>query len=163
LTLEEQSTGSFRGRIDRVDFSPDGSRLRVIDYKTGIVEGQPDGFGGGTTLQLPLYLLASCRIWKQADIEKSWAEYDSVSRKGKFKRLLFHGENWEEKEKTLKKIIQIISQGILEGTFFPWREEDRSCDYCDFQTLCEQGTSALFRRKRNDHRAAAFLEMRDIP
>ena len=163
LTLEGRSTVSFRGRMDRVDFSLDGSRLRVIDYKTGFVEGPADGFGGGTTLQLPLYLLASCRIWKQADIEKSWAEYDSVSRKGKFKCLLFHGENWTEKEKTLKKIIQIISQGILEGTFFPCREGDRSCDYCDFKTLCEQGTSALFQRKRTDPRTAAFLEMKNIP
>jgi len=163
LTLEGQSTVSFRGRIDRVDFSLDGSRLRVIDYKTGIVAGQADGFSGGTTLQLPLYLLASCRIWKQADIEKSWAEYDSVSRKGKFKHLLFRGENWMEKEKTLKKIIRIIAQGILEGTFFPFREGDRSCDYCDFQALCEQGTNALFQRKRNDPRTAAFLEMKSIP
>jgi ATP-dependent helicase/nuclease subunit B len=163
LTLEGQSTVSFRGRIDRVDFSPDGSRLRVIDYKTGIVEGQPDGFGGGTALQLPLYLLASCRIWSRVDIEKSWAEYDSVSRKGKFKRLFFNGKHWTEKENTLKKIIQIISRGILEGTFFPCRQEDRSCDPCDFKTLCEQGTSTLFQRKRNDPRAAAFLEMREIP
>ena len=163
LPLEGQSTVSFRGRIDRVDFSLDGSRLRVIDYKTGFVEGQPDGFSGGTALQLPLYLLASCRIWRQADIEKSFAEYDSVSRKGKFKRLLFHGENWGEKEKTLKKIIQIIAQGILTGAFFPCREEDRSCDSCDFQTLCEQGTGVLFQRKRNDPRVAAFMEMKKIP
>lgn len=163
LDLEGRSTVSFRGRIDRVDFSLDGSRLRVIDYKTGIVEGKPDGCGGGTTLQLPLYLLASCRIWKQADIEKSLAEYDSVSRKGKFKRLLFLGANWAEKEKTLIKIIEIISQGILKGTFFPFREGERSCDYCDFRILCEQGTNALFQRKRNDPRAAAFLEMRNIP
>ena len=163
LTLEGRSTVSFRGRIDRVDFPPDGSRLRVIDYKTGFVEGEEDDFCGGTSLQLPLYLLASCRIWKQADIEKSWAEYDSVSRKGKFKRILFHGENWKEKEKTLKKIVQTISQGILEGTFFAFREGDRGCASCDFQTLCEQGTAALFQRKKSDPRAAAFLKMRAIP
>jgi len=162
LNLEEGSTVSFRGRIDRVDFSRDGSHLRVIDYKSGIVEGQPDGFSGGTALQLPLYLLAAWRIWKQADIEKSWAEYDSVSRKGKFKRLLFRGENWMEKEKILKKIIQIISHGIQEGTFFPFREGDRSCDSCDFKPLCEQGTKVLFQRKRNDPRAAAFLKMKEI-
>jgi ATP-dependent helicase/nuclease subunit B len=163
LSLEGRSTVSFRGRIDRVDFSPDASCLRVIDYKTGNVEGRQDGFSGGTALQLPLYLLASCRIWKEADIEKSFAEYDSVSRKGRFKRLQFLGENWPEKEKTLKKIIHIISRGILEGTFFPYREEDGSCDFCDFRALCEQGTDALFQRKRTDPRAKPFLEMKTIP
>ncbi len=163
LTLEDGTSVSFRGRIDRVDFFPEGKGLRVIDYKTGRLPGQEDGFCGGTTLQLPLYLMAACRIWKEADVEKSWAEYCSVSRKGKFGRVLFRGENWTGKEKTFIRIIRTISQGIAEGTFFPFREAARDCGYCDFQNLCEHGVDVLFQKKSKDPRAAAFLKMKEIP
>jgi CRISPR/Cas system-associated exonuclease Cas4 (RecB family) len=149
--------------MDRVDFSPARDSLRVIDYKTGKLQGAEDGFCGGTTLQLPLYLLAACRIWKEADLEKSWAEYCSVSRKGNFARLPFHGDRWEEKEGTLKKILETISHGIREGTFFPFREKDRNCGYCDFKNICEHGVDVLFEKKKKDPRAKAFLEMREIP
>jgi ATP-dependent helicase/DNAse subunit B len=163
LALKDGTSISFRGRIDRVDFSPEGKSLRVIDYKTGKLQGEEDGFCGGTTLQLPLYLMAACQIWNQADIEKSWAEYYCVSRKGEFERLLFRGERWKENEITLKRIIEIISRGIVEGTFFPMEEDDRKCGYCDFKNLCEHGVGVFFERKKSDPRAAAFLEMREIP
>ena len=162
LPLEDGTAISFRGRIDRVDVSPEGNGLRVIDYKTGSLRGQEDGFCGGTTLQLPLYLMAACRIWKEVDMEKSWAEYCSVSRKGKFGRIPFHGQNWTEKEKTLTGIIRTISRGITEGIFFPFQEAARDCGYCDFQNLCEHGVGVLFQKKLKDPRAAAFLEMKKI-
>ena len=68
--------------------------------------------------------MAACQIWKQADIEKSWAEYYSVSRKGKFKRLPFPGEGWKDNETTLKNRRNHFP-GDLEGTFFPIQEEPR--------------------------------------
>jgi hypothetical protein len=163
LALEDGTAFSLRGRIDRVDFSPARDLLRVIDYKTGKLPGVEDGFCGGTTLQLPLYLMAACRIWKEADLEKSWAEYCSVSRKGKFARLPFRGDRWEEKERNLKKILETISRGIKEGTFFPVREKNGDCGYCDFKNLCEHGVDVLFEKKMKDSRAEAFLKMREIP
>ena len=114
-------------------------------------------------LQLPLYLMASGQIWKHLDLEQSLAQYVSVSRKGKFKRLLFRGGSWPDKEKKLRKIIQTISRGILEGTFFPLQQDERSCGYCDFKNICEHGTSVLFQRKKSDPRAQNFLEMMEIP
>jgi ATP-dependent helicase/DNAse subunit B len=163
LALEDGMGFFLRGRMDRVDFSPERDALRVIDYKTGKLQGEEDGFCGGTTLQLPLYLMAACRTWKEADLEKSWAEYCSVSRKGKFARIPFHGDGWEEKEANLKKILETISRGISEGTFFPYRENNQGCSFCDFRNLCEHGVDVLFEKKKKDPRAAAFLEMRDIP
>jgi ATP-dependent helicase/DNAse subunit B len=163
LGLEDGTAFSLWGRMDRVDFSPARDSLRVIDYKTGKLQGGEDGFCGGTTLQLPLYLMAACRIWKEADLEKSWAEYSSVSRKGKFARIHFYGDRWREKEGNLKKILGTISRGIREGTFFPFREKDQNCGYCDFKNLCEHGVDVLFEKKKKDPRAAAFLEMRQIP
>ncbi len=162
LALGDGSSIFFRGRIDRVDSSPDGTSLRVVDYKTGRLNGKEDGFCGGTTLQLPLYLLAASRMWKESDIEKSWAEYHSVSRKGGFRRLLFRGEGWEAKESTLKKILETISRGIAAGTFFPFQEDRRDCRYCDFRMVCEYGVGVLFEKKKNDSRAADFIGMREI-
>jgi len=163
LTLDDGTVVSFRGRIDRVDLSPEEKYLRVIDYKTGKVQGEEDGFCGGTTLQLPIYLMAAWQIWSQANREKSWAEYYTISREKKFKRLLFRGEKWAEKEKALKKIVHTITRGIAEGTFFAYSGDGRNCGYCDFSRLCEQGADVLFERKKNDPRAATFLEMRRIP
>jgi ATP-dependent helicase/DNAse subunit B len=163
LTQEDGTAFSLRGRMDRVDFSSARDSLRVIDYKTGKLQGEGDGFCGGTALQLPLYLLAACRTWKEADLEKSWAEYCSVSRKGRFARIPFHGVGWKEKEANLKKILETISRGIREGTFFPLREIGGSCGWCDFKGLCEHGVDVLFEKKKKDPRAAAFLEMREIP
>lgn len=163
LSLEDDTVVFLRGRIDRVDWSAGGERLRVVDYKSGKIRGEEDGFGGGGSLQLPLYLLAARQIWSRVNLEKSWAEYYSVNREQNFKRVFFRGEGWEEKEKTLKKIVGTIGRGIASGLFFPVPEDERKCRYCDFGRLCERGADVLFERKKNDPRARAYLEMRDIP
>ena len=67
--LDDRRTISFKGRIDRVDTSPDGSLALVYDYKTGsdkkytnlekdAVSTGKDPFDGGRLLQLPVYALA---------------------------------------------------------------------------------------------------------
>ena len=45
------------GKVDRVDEC--GDLVRVIDYKTGSVDADPDKYYAGVKLQLPLYLLAA--------------------------------------------------------------------------------------------------------
>src|SRR5581483_11599982 len=53
--------GNFRleGFMDRVDLSPDGKGLRVVDYKSGSKEGfKKDSVKEGTKIQMPLYLWA---------------------------------------------------------------------------------------------------------
>jgi hypothetical protein len=113
LVLGDGSSISFRGRIDRVDSSPDGTSLRVVDYKTGKLSGKEDGCGG-TTLQLPLPP-GRVQDLKDSVVEKSWAEYQSVSRKGVSSVSCFE-EGWEEKESALKGILETIS-GDRGGTF----------------------------------------------
>ncbi|MGQ9694656.1 MAG: PD-(D/E)XK nuclease family protein [Thermodesulfobacteriota bacterium] len=152
----------FRGRIDRVDFSQGGEKVRIIDYKTGKLFGQEDGFSGGCTLQLPLYLWAARQIWPTMDLSQSWAEYYSLSRRQKYKRLTFQGKNWGEKEKILKEIIQTIKEGIAQGIFFPAPARKEACSYCDFERVCEPRRDVIFTRKKGDPRAAAFLRMREI-
>ncbi|MGB9699944.1 MAG: PD-(D/E)XK nuclease family protein [Thermodesulfobacteriota bacterium] len=152
----------FRGRIDRVDFSKGGEKVRIIDYKTGKLYGQEDGFSGGCTLQLPLYLWAALQIWPNIDLSQSWAEYYCLSRREEYERLTFSGQNWAEKEKILKEIVQIIEEGIGQGIFFPAPAKKEACPYCGFERVCEHGRDVILARKKGDARAAAFLRMREI-
>ncbi len=46
-----------RGRIDRIDGTPDGQGRFVLDYKSGGIPS-PSAIGTAEGLQLPLYLLA---------------------------------------------------------------------------------------------------------
>ena len=57
LQLSNGRVVLLRGRVDRVDRSPDGL-LRVIDYKTHGKPFDPAGVYDGELLQLPLYLCA---------------------------------------------------------------------------------------------------------
>ncbi|MBR5137223.1 MAG: PD-(D/E)XK nuclease family protein [Clostridia bacterium] len=54
----EKGTVYLSGKIDRVDMmeTPEGSKLRVMDYKTGSVKLVAEDIYYGTSLQLPLYL-----------------------------------------------------------------------------------------------------------
>ncbi len=152
----------FRGRIDRVDFSKGREKVRIIDYKTGKLYGQEDGFSGGCALQLPLYLWAARQIWPNIDLSQSWAAYYCLRRREEYKRLTFQGQNWGEKEKILKQIVQTIEEGIIQGLFFPAPARKEACPYCDFERVCEQGRDIIWARKKGDARAVAFLSMREI-
>lgn len=162
MELTEGVSILFRGRIDRLDFSANRERVGIIDYKTGKLSGREDGFSGGRNLQLPIYLWAAKKIWPEIDLNQSWAEYYCLNRREETKSLLFRGENWEEKEKTLKEIVKTIAKGISAGNFFPAPSKKEDCRFCDFQRVCEHGTDVLFIRKKGDPRAEAFLKMRGI-
>jgi ATP-dependent helicase/DNAse subunit B len=51
---------AISGRIDRVDSTPDGGRLFVLDYKSGVIPTTAE-IGRAEGLQLPLYMLALAR------------------------------------------------------------------------------------------------------
>jgi RecB family exonuclease len=67
VTIEVGGTEiRLRGRIDRVDISPDGKRIRVVDYKTGKGNRQTGieaKIEKGHALQLPIYALAAGSIF----------------------------------------------------------------------------------------------------
>ncbi len=56
----ETANGSvkLRGKIDRVDMTADKALLRIVDYKSSEHKINRDSITAGTTLQLPLYMLA---------------------------------------------------------------------------------------------------------
>jgi RecB family exonuclease len=74
----------LRGRVDRIDITPDGLRAWVIDYKTGSLrdakESKADPLLAGKKLQLPVYLAAV------PDVADARALYWYITQKGGFNR-----------------------------------------------------------------------------
>jgi RecB family exonuclease len=149
------------GTIDRLDHGSGGA-FRVIDYKTGSGSGLPrDGnLKGGQALQLPLYLLAGAMILG-ADPASGVAAYHLVSRRGRFKRIAFSGEDLAARRGDLDQVLDRIAGGIADGDFHPEPSEN-TCRYCDYRDLCDVGRVRIAARKAGDPSRASFAAMREI-
>lgn len=153
---------SVRGRIDRIDMSDDGRRLRVIDYKTGKIEQNDNQWAGGTALQLPIYLLAAARIFERDSLAGVEARYVSV-RTGGRRRVAFHGGFLEENRDLFDRILATVVGGVRDGRYFAFTGQ--YCDYCDVALAClpRRAAETLFQRKCADGTAAAFLSLKGVP
>jgi len=145
---------TMRGRVDRVDRTPDGARAWVIDYKTGglwdyerMMKG--DVLDGGKKLQLPTYLGAA------GDAAEAQALYWFISRKGGFKQIPFDAspENIERFKQTVEAIVLGISAGAFPAE--SGKENDRhggweNCSYCDFDRICSRRRDEEYAAKSAD-------------
>lgn len=154
----------LKGRIDRIDLSEDQREGIVIDYKTGMARHKNNSFMGGQSLQLPIYIFVAEHLLMdhlKIDVALDSAEYFYVTKKGDFKRKYFDKSGWEQKLETLKKIIQIISDGIERGVFFQV-DDETICRYCDYSLICGTAIDLKFQRKKNDPLIKSYLEMSEI-
>jgi hypothetical protein len=132
---------AFRGKIDRVDQTADGSHV-VYDYKTG----RGDHYRGldadpvleGTTLQLGLYAEA---VRHRLGADRVHSSYWMVSDAGGFKR---RGYEWTaDRRARFVDVVAAITDGIEAGTFpmrsgpynLFFRQHD-NCRHCAFDSLC---------------------------
>jgi ATP-dependent helicase/nuclease subunit B len=155
---------SFQGRVDRVDISPDRSRFRVIDYKTGKARPgyRENTVNGGRALQLPIYLLAASELldipWRN-----SAAEYFFPTRRGDFRRVTMTGawmdEHWEEFTSLLSSLSSSIESGLFMQIPDLERYREHNCRICDFESICTVNVRTIARRKRVDPRAARFRRL----
>lgn len=143
--MPDGSQFGFRGLIDRVDISPDGSSALVLDYKTGSkrpYEGlESDPIDKGQRLQLAVYSLAAQgRLGPDADVR---AAYWFTTTRGDF--TLVPGQPVridEDTEKRFEDGISTIVSGISRGLFPAnpggpgWQSEFEHCGFCDFDSLC---------------------------
>ena len=153
----------FRGRVDRLDFTP-GQRFRVVDYKTGSGWGLPKKqgmLGGGTALQLPIYLRAGGMILEM-DAAGGEAAYHLVSRAGQLRRIAFTGDDLMARADDLEAVLQRIGDGIASGDFHAEPDPQKACRYCAFDGLCDVGRGRQRNRKAADERAVSFDRMQDI-
>jgi ATP-dependent helicase/nuclease subunit B len=155
------------GRIDRLEWSSDGSRMRVIDYKSGSTWGAPeeDQVAGGKALQLPLYLLAAGQLLSRSP-ESGVGQYFYATRRGDFKRSEFHGGALAPDRADVPGLLHSLLQAIRGGDFHPESGKDKNgkdnkdnCKYCAFDRLCDSSRVKLRERKAQDPRAKAFVEL----
>jgi len=135
----------IRGRIDRIDITPDGSFL-IYDYKSGSQHPKAKDIEAGTALQLPLYLLAFGQITGshgigggyytiRREVDRSIVLADSAAKDLMVSRPRvsadFAGVITHSRECTFAYI-----DGIRNGCFPLPREEECPNKYCEFKRIC---------------------------
>ena len=153
-------TVKFRGQVDRVDISEDGSRVIVYDYKSGgnssYTKLDSDPVKKGTKLQLPLYSKAVAEKYPEAEIQASyWFVRESSS---ELKPSPSDYES-EKAENALTAAVETIVEGIDSGVF-PARpgglaswgggsESYENCLFCEYSRVCPKSKSRLWNSKKN--------------
>ena len=140
----------FMGYVDRIDRSHAG-QVWVVDYKTGRpaeIDGA-DPLGGGTRLQLPVYLLAA-----EGAVEAT-AVYWYITARGGFQQARYTAS--AVATEVFARTVAAIGAGVASGAFPPvpgafdehW-SEFANCGRCDFTRICSRARGDDFARK-SDH------------
>ncbi len=153
----------LRGRVDRIDRSPDGTRAWVIDYKTGSARDfekmADDPLLGGQKLQLPVYLSAA------GQAKEPVALYWFITHKGGFQK--FRYERTPESNERFERTLEAILAGIGSGSFPAVSDEEdefygkhANCRFCDFDRICSRRREYEFVAKQDDPAVAPWLAVR---
>jgi RecB family exonuclease len=151
-------SGALRlnGRIDRINWDPQRSHFRVVDYKTGKRKAaKPGELKGGLLLQLPLYALAAARLLG-IDPTAGAAAYVYPTRKGEFKIDEWTAENLAARHDEVLALIDAIVTSARRGDFII-APSDNACDYCPFKGICPGSWGGYAERKPNDDRLAHLV------
>jgi hypothetical protein len=167
----------FRGAVDRIDRSLDGSRLVVLDYKTGSAWGYDvvdpahadhDIVARGTLLQLPIYAAAARAAFPgAAQVE---AYYWFIGQRGAIE--LLGGVIDDGAQKRFGSVMRTIADGI-EGGVFParpgeevWRpsigQTHENCMYCDYDKLCPTGRGEQWVTLRQRDELRDYVELAEL-
>lgn len=177
VRLDDGRQVRMRGYIDRVDAAPDGSRLRVVDYKTGkpisaSLKGNPfedDRFVGGTKLQLAAYALAARRHFGSVP---TVAEYWYLSERWRFKR-----EGYEVTDEVIDEFRDVLSRIVtgIEAGLFPARPGEEiyhplrggytyaHCAYCPYDRVCPVDRADAWERHRSDPALQGYTSLSEAP
>ncbi len=148
----------LQGFIDRVDEARDGSAFRVVDYKTGSDTGFSDQkLKAGTKLQLPFYLWALQQMRPEKPAQT--ALYEFITRKGKYRQVVYESESPEALQKILSRVIQPVVEGVETG-LFPAAGKD--CARCDYRPLCGPGAAERGERKAQDPAMRSYYQLEEI-
>lgn len=156
--LPDGRTLRLRGKIDRVDLSPDGTRARVLDYKTGRARSPrtADRLAGGRALQLPVYRLAAQALLEArgsaARVEE--AQYYHVVGPDAGTRVRFTRSGWEARRADFDRLLAALVDGIQAGRFFQ-RPQACARGPCAFDLACGAERRRWAEAKRADPAVAA--------
>ena len=156
----ETPAGTFRleGFMDRVDLSPDGKNLRVVDYKSGSNDAfTKNSVKEGTKIQMPLYLWA-CRTLYPG-VTPQGALYEFLTAKGDYKAVSFDATDFKKVEEPLMVLLTTAAEAVGQGLF---PAAAKACDHCDYRILCGPGAEKRGEKKREDKRVEEFFKLEEI-
>jgi hypothetical protein len=153
----------LRGKVDRIDRTPDGRCAWVIDYKSGSLWGfdeikPADPFAGGKKLQLPVYLAAA------GDATETQALYWFMTQKGGFARIAYAPT--PESQTAFSRTLEAIVSGVRAGAFpaVPGEADEfyggfTNCKYCDYNRICSRRRDDAFTEKSGDAAISPWLHV----
>ena len=135
LKMENGQSLSLRGKVDRMDQTPEG-KYRIYDYKTGKSKfyTQKQYFVHGTRLQHAVYALLVEQAGSGQKVES--AGYLFPTRRGNGKRIVYPANGVENREDVIR-ILSLLRDAYAEGFFaqgiIPYANQDR-----EYPELAEQ-------------------------
>lgn len=157
--LKDGSTFKLQGRMDRVDVSKDGSRLRVVDSKSGSSTGvAKNSVKAGTKLQLPFYLWALQGLFPEKQAKE--AIYDYITRRGGYRKVSFTPETPDQIRDILSQVLSTVDGSVEKGRFPAVGQE---CEHCDYKKLCGTGMKARGKHKKEDVKVKAYFDLEELP
>ena len=154
---------AFRGRIDRVDRAPDGSRLLVLDYKSGSANPfgnlDKDPIKGGTLLQLPIYALAAQQAHGQVPTD---SYYWFATEQWDYKRAGYAitEERLERFRSALVTIVDGIGAGLFPARPGPAQQGTYvNCMFCPYTRVCPSDKARAWERKRGAPELAQYVTL----
>ena len=155
---------AFRGMIDRVERNADGTRVVVVDYKTGKPERHrgaldKDPVARGQLLQLPVYALAAMR-----------GAPEGARVRGAYWFLTSDGitevpwEADEARQEVFAGAVRVVADGIQQG-LFPQRPGldlllgRENCTGCPHSLACDSDRHRRWERLRAEPRLAGLAAL----
>lgn len=143
IELPDEKSILLKGRIDRIDSTPQGDIYRVWDFKTGSTYefNERDYIKQGRQIQHALYAYAAEVILKQekSSVCVEEAGYIFPTEKGEGQRYLRSQSRRSEALYALNIMLDLLSAGI----FCAANDSDR-CGYCVYQNVCRYPDSTRF-------------------
>lgn len=128
----------LKGKLDKIEILDGGSKVNVIDYKTGSPKSRNDIMGktkdasGNYYRQLIFYKLL-LGLDERFNMENGVIDYVAPNASGKFKREAFVIS--DEEVEVLKGEIFRIAKEIITFEFKDRRCENVDCEYCELADL----------------------------
>jgi putative RecB family exonuclease len=130
-------TVAIRGKIDRLDVTPDG-RAVVVDYKYSNAQNLKAKLESDNLLQAPLYLMAAAR---QFGLKPAAMYYVGVKAKVEYAEWET-SDGWEAR--AIERTIEIVEE-MRAGRIDIAPADPDKCRFCDARDICrvETGTAAV--------------------
>ena len=161
-------TVRLRGRIDRVDRSPDGQRSVVIDYKSGSPYGyrklEEDPVQAGRLLQLPVYALGARAHYGEASgvvDSRYWFTRQDIEDRDRFAGYAVDEGVEARFREALGGIVNGVADGIFPGVPGASRQAGayEHCQWCPYDAVCSGDRARELERKLADPALGPFLAL----